>query len=305
VLLRCEQESSGENLQEQAVANLGIRATSICWFPPQGVAGLTEVFAVSCSDGALRFVQKNGTIEKTFQAHEGSVTCVKCSMDGSSLVSTGEDGEVKLWSRTGNLRSNLASFYRPLHSFSYGSNDSIVVANGNQLCILSLQTKSNRIQWEAQPPESGDILTVDWSPQAKKILCGGEDGRFRLFDSSGNLVYTSPCHDYIISSVAWSPYGSHFLVSSHNQIELCDQSGRKYDGQALTKGSVTKVQWSLNGTKGFAWSSVTGIVWSVPIVDKALKWKSYTARLCSLQRIEVTDSSLLGNGRVENIEYER
>lgn len=284
---------------------MGIRATSMCWLPSQGHVGLNEMFVMSCSDGTLRFVHKNGTIEKTFQAHEGSVTCVKCSRDGSSLVSTGEDCEVKLWSRNGNLRSNLASFCRPLHCISYGNNDSIVVAYGNQLCILSLQTKSNRIQWEAQPPESGDILTVDWSNQSKRILCGGEDSRFRLFDSSGVLLYTSPIHNYTISSVVWNPSGSHFLVSCHNLIELWDKTGRKHDVQALPEVTVAKLQWSSNGTKVVAWSSVDGTVWSIPVIGKEVKWKDYVARLCTLQKIEVTDYSPSGNERVENIEYER
>jgi len=305
VLLNCEQEASGQLQHGFAVTNIAIRATSMCWLPSQGSVGLNEMCAISCSDGTVRFVHKNGTIEKTFQAHEGSVTCVKCSKDGSSLVSAGEDGEVKLWSRNGNLRSNLASFYRPLHSISYGSTDSIVVAFGNKLCILSLQTKSNRIQWEAQPPESGDVLTVDWSNQSKRILCGGEDSRFRLFDSSGVLLYTSPLHDYTISSVAWNSSGSHFLVSCHNRIELCDKSGRMHDAQTIPEVTVAKLQWSSNGTKVVAWSTIDSIVWSIPVIGQEVKWKDYVARLCTLQRIEVTDYSSLENERVENIEYER
>jgi len=306
-LLRYEQSETLEHSGGEKVADLGVRATSISWFPSQGgLAARSDNFVASFTDGALRFIHKTGVIEKTIQAHEGAVACVKCSLDGSSLVSGGENGEVKLWSRAGNLRSNLASFRRPIHSISWGSgNDTIVVASGNELCILRTQTKSNRIQWEAQPKESGDILTVDWSLQAKKILCGGEDGSFRLFDQFGVLLYLSPRHEHVISCVAWSPDGSLFLVSCHDQIELCDHQGRREDIQVFNSGSISHLRWNLRGTKVLVGSSLNSVICSASIVDKIVEWKDSTARLCNLYRIEVTDRSLSGKGRLDYIQYNR
>ena len=63
------------------------------------------MFAVSCMDGTFRFISRSGREEKKFTAHEGAVIVVKWSHDGTALFTAGEDGDLKVWSRSGNLRS--------------------------------------------------------------------------------------------------------------------------------------------------------------------------------------------------------
>ena len=53
-------------------------------------------------------MSKNGKTEKSVEAHNGACICCKWSFDGTMLVTGGEDGQVKLWSKSGNLRSTLA-----------------------------------------------------------------------------------------------------------------------------------------------------------------------------------------------------
>ena len=294
-----------ENQTEERRIDIAARLTSISWFPSQGATGYADCFAASCSDGTLRFIQKSGTTEKTIQAHEGAAICVKWSQDGTSLASAGEDGEVKLWSRTGNLRSNLASFRRPVHSLSWGGNiSSVVVANGNQLCILRTQTKGERIQWEAQPKEKGEVLAVDWNGQTNKILCGGEDHCYRIFDPSGLLLYASAPYDDVVSCLAWCPDGTLFVASSQNKIELCDQKGRSCDLQLLPVGSIANMTWNPRGTR-LTGSSIDGVIFSAAIVERVIEWKSYTARLRNLNRIEITDCSASDTGRVDDVEHSR
>lgn len=58
--------------------------------------------------GSIKLIQKNGRVEKVVSdAHRGAVTSVHWNYDGSSLLSSGEDGVVKQWSRNGSLRSKL------------------------------------------------------------------------------------------------------------------------------------------------------------------------------------------------------
>ena len=59
--------------------------------------------------GSFRLIQKNGRLEKLVaDAHRGALTSLRWNYEGSALVTAGEDGIVKQWSRTGNLRSKLA-----------------------------------------------------------------------------------------------------------------------------------------------------------------------------------------------------
>ena len=71
------------------------------------------MFAVSCTDGSFRFVSRSGREEKKIAAHEGAVIVVRWSHDGSALLTAGEDGDVKIWSKSGNL---IFTLFRQLRS---------------------------------------------------------------------------------------------------------------------------------------------------------------------------------------------
>jgi len=52
------------------------------------------------------------------------------------------------------------------------------------------------------------------------IVSGGEDCKYRVWDSYGRQLYTSAAYDYVITSVRWSPNGELFAVGSFEMIRL-------------------------------------------------------------------------------------
>lgn len=106
--------------------------TDMHWFPKSNLggkkSGVPDIFAMAASDGKdfrlkqqqksiiitiltlgkFFIMSKNGKTEKSVEAHKGACICCKWSFDGTMLVTGGEDGQVKLWSKSGNLRSTLA-----------------------------------------------------------------------------------------------------------------------------------------------------------------------------------------------------
>ena len=54
-------------------------------------------------------ISRTGRVEKSVDAHRGAVLCARWSHSGTDLLTAGEDGVVKIWSRSGMLRSTLAS----------------------------------------------------------------------------------------------------------------------------------------------------------------------------------------------------
>ena len=64
-------------------------------------------------------IAKNGKVEKSVEkAHAGAVTAVRWNYEGNSLLTSGEDGHLKVWSRQGMLRSTLLQTGSYLHRIS-------------------------------------------------------------------------------------------------------------------------------------------------------------------------------------------
>lgn len=63
----------------------------------------------SHAPGSVRFISKAGREEKKFAACTGAAISLRWNHDATALVTAGEDGTVKVWSRSGMLRSPIAT----------------------------------------------------------------------------------------------------------------------------------------------------------------------------------------------------
>ena len=74
------------------------------WLPI--AKGSQEVLALGCADGSFKLMAKAGRIEKSVaEAHGSAIISIKWSYEGAALATAGEDGQIKVWSRGGALRS--------------------------------------------------------------------------------------------------------------------------------------------------------------------------------------------------------
>lgn len=77
-------------------------------------------------------------------------------------------------------------------------------------------------KWKAH---EGIVSCLGWCAANELIVSGGEDCRYRVWDSQGRQIFSSSLHDSPISSIAWSPNGDLFAIGSYNTLRLCDYSG--------------------------------------------------------------------------------
>jgi intraflagellar transport protein 80 len=164
--------------------------TDLDWFPTRRGAG-TEFFVVGCTDGSFKMVMKAGRVEKNVEkAHTGAVTAVRWNYEGTSLLTAGEDGMLKIWSKNGMPRSTLLQlgislllvFIKRLGICIYSvawspNNDQILLSVGKDLVIKPLQPSSKQLQWQAH---EGTVLKVDWNPVNNLIVSGGEDCKYKV-----------------------------------------------------------------------------------------------------------------------------
>lgn len=284
----------GQNLG--SVCSLDSCITSIDWYPTHG-ANSSDIFLVGCTDGSYRIVNKSGREEKKVDAHRGAVISVKWSMDGGAIVSCGEDGQVKAWSKTGMPRAVIAQLANSVYSFSWGGDgDQMVIASGKDLLIKGLQNAARQLRWKAH---DGVIMKVDWNSVNNLIISGGEDCRYKIWDSYGRLLYQSSLVDNVITSVSWKPSGDQFVVGCYGSLRLCEHNGFCSARQAIEDGSPFDMCWSTDGTV-LGCACGTGSMIVAYAVGRKLQWKSLTVEETDSRTIQIIDSN---NGSKEELEY--
>ncbi|XP_048121196.1 intraflagellar transport protein 80 homolog [Alosa alosa] len=257
------------------------------WFPKSSGGKkqtLAEIFVLTSTDGKFHLVSKTGRIEKSVEAHRGAVLAGRWNYDGTALITAGEDGQIKIWSKSGMLRSTLAQQGSPVYSVAWGpDSDRILYTSGKQLIIKPLQPSSKVLQWKAH---DGIILKVDWNSVNDLILSGAEDCRYKVWDSYGRLLNVSAPHDYPITSLAWAPDGELFAVGSFNTLRLCDKTGWSYALEKPNTGSVFAVAWSADGTQ-LAGACGNGHVIFAHVVEQRWEWKSFQVTLTKRRTMQV------------------
>jgi intraflagellar transport protein 80 len=253
-----------------------------------------------CSPGSFRLISKLGREEKKAQACEnGAIISLKWNYDGTALVTASEDGTIKIWSRSGNLRSTLASIGRSVYAVCWGpDNDQLLFTNGPNLVIKTVQIGRKDIQWKAH---DGSILCLDWNPINNRIISGGEDRIYRVWDAFGRQLYqSSPC-EHVITSIAWCPNGGTFAVGSYNLLRLCDQTGWSYCRERPACGSLMDIAWASDSTQLVA-AGGNGAAVFAQVIDRVLAWNKIEVKLVDPRKIHVHD---VMNETLEEIDFVR
>ena len=151
------------------------------------------------------------------------------------------------------------------------------------MTIKPLAPNSKPIQWRGH---EGLILCVDWSASTGRIVSGGEDCRYRVWDTYGRQLYGSSLHDYPITSVAWSADGENFAVGSFNTLRLCDKIGWSHSLDKPATGSIYKIAWSADGTQ-VAGACGNGQVIFAHVIEKRIEWRDYEGTVTGRKTISL------------------
>ncbi|EAN97596.1 intraflagellar transport protein 80 [Trypanosoma cruzi] len=267
--------------------------TYITWVPLQGgrkgrgaAAGTIEGkdnCLVACADGTFSFLNAaSGRVERTVEAHVGSITGLVYSADASSIVSSGEDGCVKVWSQAGIPRTTLVSVGKCVYALCWGSEttelggDCVLYCFGSDVVIKPLNpTIKRQLKWKAH---NGVVLAVDWSLMTGFIVTGGEDGTYKVWDPCGRSIYVSAAGGHPCTAVKFSADGEMFAVGSFMNLRVCDKTGWSHTYERLPEGSALSLQWTADGTQVVAGCG-SGTVCTAQLVDRKLYWGQYCVTL--------------------------
>uniref|UniRef100_W5M7E3 Intraflagellar transport 80 n=1 Tax=Lepisosteus oculatus TaxID=7918 RepID=W5M7E3_LEPOC len=192
---------------------------------------------------------------------------------------------------------NCSVLWSSVYSVAWApDSDKILYTLGKQLVIKPLQPSAKVLQWKAH---DGVILKVDWNSVNDLILSGGEDCKYKVWDSYGHLLYCSASHDYPITSVAWAPDGELFAVGSFNTLRLCDKTGWSYALEKPNTGSIFNIAWSVDGTQ-VAGACGNGHVIFAHVIEQRWSWKNFEIILTKRRTMQVRN---VQNDAVDVLEF--
>jgi intraflagellar transport protein 80 len=289
-------DSGGESVGP-LVGEFG-HCTSMSWFPSIGKQ-VGDLFALAGSDGSIRLLSSKGREEKKVEAHAGAAVRVRWSHDGTALCSCGEDGEVKVWSRSGNLRSTLYQAGRPVYAVAWSpDSEAMAVGSGKQIVIKAVQAGKKQVQWVAH---DGIVTALDWNIVTGRIVSASEDCTYKVWDAFSRQLFASHKQGSVITSVAWAPNGETFAVGAFNMLHLCDVAGWTHSRERPQTGSLMDIAWTADGTQ-LAAAGGNGTVLFAQVVGRSLEWGRYQAVLVESQKIRVQDVS---GGTYEELDFPR
>jgi intraflagellar transport protein 80 len=285
----------GDTVGKVCELSEGCYVTDMAWFPNGG-----DSFAISCTDGSFRLVNKNGREDKRVSnVSLGAVITLKWNYDGSALATGGEDGCVKVFSRVGVPRYDpLVQAAHAVFSMAWSSDSNqILFCSGDTLTIKTLQDGAQKdIKWKAH---EGAVMKVDWNPVNGLVVSGGEDRKYKVWDSFGRQLFQSQPLDYVVTCVSWSPRGDYFAVGSFDVLRLCDKLGWCHSRDRPQSGSLLSMAWTPDGMQ-LACAGANGAVVFASVVEKRVESLKFEATQTEPNTICVYE---LKNEQTWNVEF--
>lgn len=282
--------------------------TVVKWMPGSGrKKGETakDGFVVACADGTFRFVSaQTQRVDKVVEAHTGAITALAWNPDGSTMVTAGEDGQIKVWSQAGIQRTVLTSVGRCIYCLVWGADNSdfggecVLYSYGTDLVVKPLNPSIKKLlQWKAH---TGVVLCVDWSRMSNLIVTGGEDGTYKVWDPYGRNLFSSAAAEYPITSVSFAPDGEMFAVGSFMSLRVCDKTGWSHCRESTQSASVMALCWTPDGTQIVAGCG-DGAMCVAQLVDRKLHWRNFTCTLSESKKLHIQD--VTSQDTVEELEH--
>jgi WD40 repeat protein/tetratricopeptide (TPR) repeat protein len=222
-------------------------------FKPTSVASLAGASGASAA-GDLpprwktdRYLPPLGLV-RYFNAHMSAVFSVAVSPSGDRIVSSSNDGTLKIWDlATGSAVRSLPGHTGRVGGVAFGHNGTLVASAGpTSVLVQDPATGATRLTLEGGA--SSAATSVDFSPDGAWLAAGYLDGSARVWDAdTGALLHTFTPGGHVFSA-RFSPDGQWLATAGDNQVQLWAMATT--GGHVVLRGhkaTVDSVAWAPDG----------------------------------------------------------
>jgi WD40 repeat protein len=173
-----------------------------------------KMFAQLDNKGKVNIWNSDGTLHKTFQAHNRQIMTVRFSPD-SQMIATGSwENEAKLWKLDGTLYKTLKGHSSTVNALDF-SRDGQIIASASSDRTVKLWKRDGSFL-KTLEGHKGEVWGVSISPDSQMIASASADGTVKLW-KDGTLHKTLEGHRDTVRAVRFSTDGNTLASASDDR----------------------------------------------------------------------------------------
>ncbi|MCW6038360.1 hypothetical protein K4A83_19080 [Spirulina subsalsa FACHB-351] len=186
---------------------------------------------------------------RTIATQQGIVYRVSFTPDGQRLITGGEDGTVKLWTRQGEFQGILARHQESVRWVAVHPQGNLL-ASASRDGVIQLVSLTGEVVQTLRGHE-GAVSYVAFSPDGQVLASAGDDKTIRLWDvATGELQQTLTEHQDWVFTVNFSPDGQRLVSGSKDdRILVWNRRGEVLQTLLGHRDGVTSVGFSRDGQR--------------------------------------------------------
>ena len=187
-----------------------------------GADGIAQLWPIEAIEGKDPSVSK--TPVATLVGHQGPIWQITFSPNGDRLATTSADGNVRLWSRSGEFQSSLTYPEGEIYSVTFSP-------SGQEIATASSDGVVRRWNLEGLPlstiqAHKGAAFSVAYNPQGNQLVSGGADATVHLWSLEGEPLQTLTGQQDQIFDVTFNAKGDRIAsAGADGTTRLWDSSG--------------------------------------------------------------------------------